>query len=469
MVKLKIDNRDVEAKEGTTILEAAKTAGIFIPHFCYHPSLSISGNCRMCAVEVVGQKKPVISCQEKVAEGMDVHTDSPMVKEVRKSVLEFILINHPLDCPICDQSGECELQNYYCDYSLKTSEFREDKVLKPKAVRIGPHVMLDAERCIECGRCVRFCAEVTKTNELTIRERSDNSTIDIFPGKELNNPYSLCTVDLCPVGGLTSIDFRFKKRAWFLKSTPSVCNGCATGCNIYIDHHDGVAYRYRPRYNEKINDYWMCDDGRLSYKNINSTDRVLYPLISVNHDLERALWEEALSYVVKLIKGVKPEDIGGVLSAQSTVEDNESLMEFLQNIIKTPHIYWSGLEEDSNFADNLLKNKDRNPNTKGVLKFTNKRIKKGSSCKAYIILDGIASHELMQVVSSKPKWIILISSHYDGKKRFPDVVLPKTTFAEQNGTFINKEGIAQEVKKSITPVGESLSAGEIISRLKEKL
>lgn len=469
MVRLKIDNRNVEIKEGTTILEAAKSVGILIPHFCYHPSLSIPGNCRICSVEVVGQGKPVISCREKVAEGMEVFTDSPMVKEIRKSVLEFILINHPLDCPRCDKSGECVLQDYYYEYSLKPSEFREEKVLKPKAVHLGPNIILDAERCIECGRCVRFLSEITKTNELAIRERSDHSTIDIFPGKELNNSYSLCTVDLCPVGALTSIDFRFKKRVWFLESTPSICNGCSTGCNIFIDHHDGIVYRYRPRYNEGVNDYWMCDAGRLSYKQINSNERILNPLILVNNDLERALWDEALSYAAGLIKELMPEEIAGVLSAQATVEESEAFNEFLKDFIKTPNIYLSGLDEDPAFKDDFLKEKDRNPNMTGVLEFTKERLKGNLKYKGYIILDGLTSDELMRVVSSRPKWVILIASYYDSKRRFPDVVLPKVTFAEQDGTFINKKGVSQEIKRSIAPVGESYLLEDIIKGLKEKL
>ena len=264
MAKIIINGKIIVVKDGITILEAAKEAGIEIPHFCYHPCLSISGNCRICAVEIKGRQEPVISCKEIVSDGMNISTDSELIQKHRQSVLEFILINHPLDCPVCDKAGECKLQNYYFDYSLKQSRFKEQKVNKPKMLKVGQHIIMDAERCIECSRCIRFCKEITKTNELSFEERSDRTRISIFPGNELNNQYSLCTVDLCPVGALTSIDFRFKKRVWFLKTDSSICNGCATGCNIYVDHHDNIIYRWRPRENNAVNKTWMCDYGSLT-------------------------------------------------------------------------------------------------------------------------------------------------------------------------------------------------------------
>jgi NADH-quinone oxidoreductase subunit G len=475
MPKLTINNKVVEAEEGTTILEAAKSAGIFIPHFCYHPYLSIAGNCRMCAVEVAGEKKPVISCRETVKEGMRVFTDSPMILEARRSVLEFILINHPMDCPVCDQSGECELQNYYQKYSLKPSVFTEKKVKKPKAVRIGKNVVLDAERCIECARCVRFCDEITKTGELTIMQRSDRSTIGIFPGRELNNAYSLCAVDLCPVGALTSADFRFKKRVWLLKSTPSICDGCATGCNMFVDHHDGIVYRYRPRENHEVNGFCMCDEGRLSYKRINSADRVLFPMILSDHELRRSSWTDALLRVKELAGKVKPEETAGVLSALASVEENEAFARFMREEMNTQNIFWSGRDSDPSFKDNMLRDADKNPNTKGVLKFAGRRInterqvETEAEVKAYFILDGVTDNELIKIVSSKPRFIVLITSSHDAGRRYADVILPKASFVEQPGTFINKKGISQRFEKAFEPRGESLPGAEVISRLTDIL
>lgn len=464
MPTLTIDGIKIEAKDGATILEAAGVNGIFIPHFCYHKNLSIAGNCRMCAVEIKGNAKPVISCKETVRDGIEVFTNSAMVAEARQSALEFILINHPLDCPICDKAGECILQNYYQKYSLKPSRFMEKKVKKPKAVKAGHYITLDAERCVECARCVRFCNEITKTSELTISERGDSSEIGVFPQHELNNPYSLCTVDLCPVGALTSTDFRFKKRVWFLKSAPSVCDGCATGCNIFIDHSDGVVYRYRPRGEGALNGEWLCDYGRLSYKKINSEERVLYPRISINGELVSVGIEEALSKVKELVGELKQDEIAGILSAKATVEENEALARFLGDVIKTPNIYWSGSDTDPSFSDDILRNADKNPNTRGVVKFTNKRLEDEPTAKGYFILNEVTQNELMKIVSSRPKWIVLLASHHNGA-RFPDVILPKVTFAEQSGTFINKDGLEQKFEKAIEPKENILTVREIVSRL----
>jgi len=501
MIKLTIDGKLIEVEEGLTILEAAKRLGINIPHFCYHPALSIAGNCRMCAVEVEGQSKPVMSCREPVKDGMAVHTTSSMALDLRRSVLEFMLINHPIDCPVCDQSGECLLQDYYFEHSLGPSRFGEEKVRKPKAVRIGPNVMLDAERCIECTRCIRFCEEITKTNELTMELRSDDSKITVFKRHALDNPYSLCTVDLCPVGALTSSDFRFKKRVWFLTSSPSICNSCATGCNILIDHHDNIVYRYRPRENTEINGPWLCDEGRLSYKKINAENRLLFPYVVADGKHKRVSWGEALIHIAGLIRSLKSHEIAGILSARSTVEENEAFAAFLRDVIKTPNIYWSGLDPDLNFADRLLRDSDRNPNTKGVTAITQNRLDKTAKARGYFILDWLTNEELTSTITSKPDWVVLITSHLslplckpvpseveggepEGVDRYSEqslpsltlpykgrglscVLLPKATFAEQAGTFVNRKGMRQRFEMAIEPRGETLSAVDIAGKLSE--
>src|SRR3989338_5982125 len=240
--KIKIDGEEVEAQAGETILQVAQRENIYVPYFCYHKKLSIAGNCRMCLVQIEGQGKPVISCREPVREGISVHTNTPEVKQMQQGVLEFILKNHPLDCPICDQSGECDLQDHYFNASLFPSRLEDSKVHKPKWKPLGQRVTLDDERCIVCTRCIRFCQEIAGTDELTVTERGGKSTLTTYPGAELKNPYSICTVDVCPVGALTSTDFRFKKRVWFLKKTKSICTGCSTGCNVYVDWDDSIAY-----------------------------------------------------------------------------------------------------------------------------------------------------------------------------------------------------------------------------------
>ncbi|MFH1874731.1 MAG: 2Fe-2S iron-sulfur cluster-binding protein [Pseudomonadota bacterium] len=460
MIKLVIDNIVVETNEGTTILEAAKQVGIEIPHFCYHPSLSKPANCRLCAVEVKGHDQPVMSCQQEVAPGMEVLTNSSLALDTRRQVLEFILINHPVDCPVCDQSGECKLQDYYQAYSLQPSRFAEKKVAKTKARPIGKQVILDAERCVECTRCIRFCEEITKTKELVITKRSDQSEIAVFPDQQLDNPYSLCTVDLCPVGALTSRDFRFLKRVWFLETRPSICAACANGCNIYVDHADGKVFRFRARENQDINKYWLCDQGRLSYKKNNAQDRITRPFIYIDHKPIYVSWPKAISEVIKLIVETDSQDMVGVLSATATNEENQAFFELYKDELKVSQICYSGLDEDYSFGDNFLRKADRNPNQKGVWQITKQRLEKPGHY-GYIILDGISPNELARIAHAKPKWMVLVTTQHNLDISFPNIVLPKATHLEQAGSFINFSGIEQRFEKVLEPKDEALSGVEI--------
>ena len=236
MPNLTIDGKQIEVPAGTTIIQAADKLGIDIPRYCYHPALPVSGNCRICMVEVEKQPKLQIACYTPVADGMVVKTNSPKVLEARKAVLEFLLVNHPVDCPVCDQAGECKLQDYYMEHGQYDSRLSDVKVKKEKkAFPIGPTVMLDQERCILCTRCVRFADNITKTSEFGVFNRGDHSQLDVYPGKQLDNNYSGNVVDICPVGALTDTDFRFKCRVWYLAKTKSVCPGCSMGCNITVE------------------------------------------------------------------------------------------------------------------------------------------------------------------------------------------------------------------------------------------
>ena len=273
LVKLTVDGKPIEVPIGTRLIEAARMTQEDVPYYCYHPGLSIAGNCRMCQVEIEGIPKLQIACHMEAKDGMVVHTKNEKVLKTRQHMLEFLLVNHPVDCPVCDQAGECWLQDYYMKHGLHDSRVNEDKVSKPKAVPIGPNVMLDNERCILCSRCVRFTDEISKTRELGISNRGDHSEVQVFPGKQLNNPYSGNVVDICPVGALTDRDFRFKIRVWYLKSGDSVCGGCSRGCNIQVhtnldrpQHGTGRVKRLKPRYNAEVNQWWMCDAGRYDYK-----------------------------------------------------------------------------------------------------------------------------------------------------------------------------------------------------------
>ena len=291
MPTFKLDGQEIPFQEGDTIIRAAWRQGIEIPHYCWHPGLSVAANCRMCLVEVepppgrpalmldvlawdaergeyVPQKKPKLqpACQLTAADGMVVKSQtSEHVKRARSAVQELLLLNHPVDCPICDQSGECRLQDYWLSHGAKKKRMQDEPVHKPKAVSFGPTIVYDAERCIVCTRCVRFCEEVAQDPVLDKRERGNLSEIVLAPGRQLDHAYTLMTEYVCPVGALTAKDFRFKARVWFLRSARSVCVGCATGCNSYTDFdpRNQTVYRYRPRDNEKVNKYWMCDEGML--------------------------------------------------------------------------------------------------------------------------------------------------------------------------------------------------------------
>jgi NADH-quinone oxidoreductase subunit G len=300
MPTLTIDGRPIESPDGSTVIQAAEKLGIFIPRYCYHPGLTIAGNCRICLVEVEKNPKLQIACNTPVAEGMVVHTKSAKAEDGRRAVLEFLLANHPLDCPVCDQSGECDLQNFYMNFGLYDPRFREQKVKKKKAVPIGPHVMLDQERCILCSRCVRFTDEISKTGEFGIFNRGDRAELGLYPGQQLDNPYSGNVVDICPVGALTEQDFRFKARVWYLSSAPTVCNACAQGCNVDIHFvlnrphlNEGArVLRMKPRYNADVNKWWMCDEGRYGFGWIDKGR-----LQKVRHHGNESTWENAVTTI----------------------------------------------------------------------------------------------------------------------------------------------------------------------------
>ena len=271
MVTVVIDGKAQQVPKGTNLLEACNAAGAEVPFFCYHPGLSSPAVCRQCLVDVKGQPKPVPSCYTPVADKMEVSTRSPRALDVRRQMLEFTLVNHPIDCPICDKAGECMLQKHYFDWDAKYARNDGIKIRKDKVVDLGRTIVLDQERCILCTRCIRVCDEVAKTHQLEMADRGDHEVLTTAPGHQLDNPYSLNTVDVCPVGALTSKDFRFAMRAWELTSTDSVCPGCATGCNVEVHHSRGKIYRLVPRVNHAVNQHWMCDEGRLTYKPVHAS------------------------------------------------------------------------------------------------------------------------------------------------------------------------------------------------------
>lgn len=483
MANITIDGKPYTVKDGITIIEAIDQIHTDLPRYCYHPGLSIAGNCRICQVEVEKMPRTVIACNTRVAEGMVIHTKSPKAKESQQVVLEFLLANHPLDCPVCDQAGECSLQDYYMDYGLYDPKFDEMKVKKTKkAFSIGPTVMLDQERCILCSRCVRFGDEITKTHDFGIFNRADHAEINVYPGKELNNKYSGNVVDICPVGALTDKDFRFKMRVWYLGSQESVCPGCSRGCNIKVEYEKSRPYhlkearvmRLKPRENLEVNKWWMCDEGRYNYKFIDEK-RLKKTLVSQNGVLKESSWMETLEKTVALIKN-NPGPWALITSPKYT---NEEI--YLQKKIFKDLLRWSAVgvktpAEDGS-EDKFLIKKDKNPNTTGahhILGLTEtssdtaalvEKAKRGELAGLFIFgydVTKVFGAETLKTVRQKVKTIIYEGSNENPTAEVADVVIPSAVYAEKEGTFTNFEGRIQRLRKAFEPAGNSRATWQIL-------
>jgi NADH-quinone oxidoreductase subunit G len=463
MPKFILDGKEIEFKQGETIIQAAKRYGVDIPHFCWHESLSVSGNCRICLVEIEKMPKLMIACSTLAAEGMIVHTNSQKTLAARNAVMEFLLINHPLDCPICDEAGECKLQDYAYAHGVGESRFIEEKVHKDKRVPLGPYVMFDAERCISCSRCIRFCDEIAKDPELTFIKRGDRVTIVTYPGEEMDNPYSLNTTDICPVGALTNRDFRFNARVWDMSSTKSVCIGCARGCNSEIWVRNNEVLRLTPRLNEEVNSFWMCDHGRINtYKFINAKDRVNGPYIRKEGTLNPADWNDAINKAASELKSFNKNEIAFIGSAYATCEDNYLLNRFARSVIGSENIDFFR-HEDPSFGDDILRRNDITPNTLGAelvgvtpgkdgLNSNNiiNGIKEGRIKALYIMEDDIvlAVPELENLLT-KLDLLIVHATNMNKTASLADIVFPAATYAEKNGTFVNFQGRVQRIRPAV--------------------
>ncbi|MCS6965870.1 MAG: 2Fe-2S iron-sulfur cluster-binding protein [Candidatus Kapabacteria bacterium] len=485
MPVITIDGRHIEVPAGKTIIEAAYENGMQIPHFCWHPALSVAGNCRMCLVEVGMPKRrpdgsievdkdgqPVIAffpklqiaCATPVADGMVVHTKSERAVWAQEAVMEFLLINHPLDCPICDEAGQCKLQEYAFRHSRGVSRFTEEKVHKPKRIIWGPTIVFDAERCILCSRCIRFADEVAKQPVLTFVERNDHVTIELYPGTEFDNPYSMNVIELCPVGALTSRDFRFQARVWEMSFTDSICPGCARGCNIRIGVRNNEILRLEPRRNLRVNQYWMCDEGRLTQYGFVNYNRVDGPWLRRvgTEKPESVSWEEAYEAVAAALRRYKPTEIAIVGSGRLTNEDAYALVRFARMVLKTPHIDFPR-REDPYFEDDLLRCRDRNPNTTGVLEIGLKpgaggtslselpqKVRYGAIRVLYVVEEDLASvsPELRQALEEAEVVIVHATNHNETTKR-AHIVLAATTYAELEGTYTNIRRYVQLLRPAI--------------------
>jgi NADH-quinone oxidoreductase subunit G len=467
MPKLTIDGTEIEAPEGMNLIEAAKLAGKQVPHYCYHPKLSVAGNCRICMVEIEKQPKLQIACNTTVQEGMVVKTDSARALEGRQAVLEFILVNHPIDCPVCDQAGECKLQEYYMQHDRQVSRMEEEKVHKDKAIPLGPNVMLDMERCILCSRCVRFCQEIAKSDELCFAERGDQTELTTYPGRELANPYSINTVDLCPVGALTSRDFRFKQRVWFLKSTDSICPGCATGCSIKIQHNKGVVYRLLPRDNPAVNDGWMCDEGRVTYKPVNEPNRLRTAFVRGSRGLEGYRRAEAIQRFCDEFQGIEPSSIIGIGSAEFTNEGNQALINCLK-AIGVSDFYFHAREVANPSHDQFLISDDKNPNRQGVLSLGMKPLPSDRRYQGFVVLGGLTDKVLETMSLERNRKVALFATHQRPEFEFADFIFPVATWAETEGTWTNRKGLKQEIHAAFDPPGEALPADQIFKEIEKR-
>jgi NADH-quinone oxidoreductase subunit G len=482
MPTVEIDGKKIQVEDGLTVIQAAESLGVEIPHYCWHPGLSISGNCRMCLVEIEKSPKLQIACNTRVAEGMVVHTTSDKTKTAQKAVLEFLLLNHPIDCPVCDQAGECKLQEYYMDYDRQRSRMPlEAKVHKGKAIQIGPHVMLDQERCILCARCTRFCDEITKTSELGIFERGDHSRIELAPGKTLDNPYSMNVIDICPVGALTSKEFRFKARVWYLERTDSVCGACANGCNIDMYHREGRLFRFQPRANPDVNGYWMCDAGRLSWGALQGEGRLFEVLVRGDAEFAPAEWPTALAVVSERLQGVaRTQGAGAVGIAVSARASNEEVFQARRLGAAlgatVAGVSWS---PPGAFADDFLIKADKNPNTQGLaLQGLGTDVAgverllaavEAGTVKALVLVRSDLTRWLdatrVRQALERVEYLVVLDSDGTETAQFANVVLPIATYAESDGTFTNHAGRVQRFRQAIAEPGQSRPGWRVLADL----
>jgi len=505
---VKVDGKEVEVPKltqdwqgnmaPTTVLQACKHAGIEIPHYCYHPKLPVAGNCRMCLVHVGMPGRPgpdgksptnedgslkidpmvlpyerqtpkgVIGCATNLVPGMEIYANSPETKQMREAVLESQLINHPLDCPICDQAGECKLQEYSSEHGQSESSFAEYKVHKPKKVDLGPRIMLDAERCVLCTRCIRFSRDIADDEALGIVNRGSYNTISTFLDTSFDNNYTLNTVDICPVGALTSKDFRFQMRVWFLKETKSLCTGCGTGCNTVVGSRENRMYRYEPRENNAVNGPWMCDSGRLNYKWIGSEDRL-------SEVTGASGWATAITEISAKLEEARPGSVAIVGGARQT---NEELYLLKKLANKLEAITDSAPR--SGQGDKLLSCPDKNSNSTGsrLIGIANEElgsrfaeiaqgIEDGTITSLIVFGDDVTKHGINEALLDKLDLLVVSDILPNTTTSKAHYLLPGCAHTEKRGTFTNIKGQVQKFMKALDAPGDARPEWEFLHELVE--
>lgn len=496
MPTFSLNGKTLTVPPGTTILEAALTAGIEIPHYCYHPGLPVEGSCRMCQVEVERSPKLLVACATPVAEGMVVQSGGERVEKARRSVLEFYLLNHPLDCPVCDKGGECPLQDYTMRFGPGGSRYTEPKVKRVKHRKIGPYIVFDAERCILCTRCVRFCQDVVGTGELGIVFRGAQSEITLFPGKELDNRYSGNVIDLCPVGALTSERYRFQARPWDLvKQEPSVCPGCSRGCNTVLDvrhleRKGPEILRVRPRHNGEVNGYWICDIGRFETLPLQGRCQLRGPALRRDGGLQAASVPEAVaalgSRLAALLEQEGPGAIGIIASSRLTCEELYLVRRLATDVLGTPHLDFrvrpAQAEGGDAAEDHLLLRRDRTPNSEGARRLRvlpgpgghdvagMLRAARAGALKALLVfgedlvVQDAALPEAAEALTALA-FLAVWEVRETATARRADILFPLPGASEKEGSFVNFAGRLQRIGKVVEPEGAVPPLGEVLREL----
>jgi len=512
-IKIKVDGREIEVPkmmpnwqgkmEPTTMLQACQLAAHEVPHYCYHPKLPVAGNCRMCLVEfgtpqMGPDRKPVlnedgtpkiaksvlpyepgtprgaIACATPISPGMEIYPNSPATKQMREAVLESLLINHPLDCPICDQAGECKLQEYSVEHGQAQSRFVEAKVHKPKAVDLGPRIVLDDERCVLCTRCIRFTKDIAGDDALGIVNRGSYNTIAAWAEVKFDNNYTLNTVDICPVGALTSKDFRFQMRVWFMKETKSLCTSCGTGCNIVVGSREEKVYRYEPRQNDAVNSTWMCDSGRLNYKWIGRADRLQKcgMRIAERGTLEVA-WPTALKAISAKLASAPTGSVAVIASARQTTEE----LWLLAKLAKKFNALTDSVARNGE-GDKLLVNADKNPNSNGArltgiagpqlganLGKIADGIRSGGIRTLIVFGEDVTKHGIGADLLAKLDTLIVSDILPNATTAAAHFVLPGCAHVEKRGTFVNVKGRVQKFMKAVEAPGDARPEWEFLHEL----
>jgi len=486
------ETRAVEVPDGTNMIEAAKLAGVEIPHFCYHPRFSVVGQCRMCLVEIEGIPKIQAACTTPIKDGMVVKSASQKTREAQKGTMEFLLINHPLDCPICDQAGECKLQDNSFGYGFQRSRYDERKKQYPEyaRTRIGPHVIADMTRCILCTRCVRFTQEISKTGELTFLDRAGSTLVWTHAGRELDNDWSACAADVCPVGALTVEEFRFRQRVWYLQKTPSICAGCDIGCNNTIESRGEVVYRYMPRLNPEINDYWLCDYGRFTSEGLNER-AYTRPIRRENGEEKNLSWDTAIDRIARALESTVantgPGAIFALGSANLSNEENWLLRKVFRDTLRVPHL---DVVAD---ADRVRRMPSKNgwiessgiaaPNLKGARDVGVAPAPDGNDLAALFggkwtpeivyVADGAFSRDADnpdRVAALRRARLLIVHARTENLlTREADIVLPAASIAQKDGTFTNRFGRVQRFERAMLPKPPVKADWEILLLLSLRL